>query len=82
MRTYANTKETRIGACGANLIDEYIQGYVDNSTLMRMPIEEVQSAYTLGFALTEMRWYTFSVLSFAFAVFIIVFALTYEGAWN
>ncbi len=62
--------------------DDYIEGYACDTTLVRIPIEKVQSARILGFDLTKTGWYTFGIMSFVCVVFIIVLALTWEGMFN
>jgi len=59
--------------------DGCLEGYVDDTTLVKISIEDVESVRVSKFDAAKTGWYTLGIMSFAFGVFIVVLALTWDG---
>jgi hypothetical protein len=62
--------------------DGRIEGYVDDTTLVKISIEDVESVRVSKFDAAKTGWYTLGFLSFTFGLVVLIMALTWEGMFH
>ena len=66
-----------------HIYEDYIEGYVDDTILVNIELQDVQSVRVLKYdsakAVLSTLGITLGILVLAFATFIVIFVLTYEG---